>query len=123
MSNPITQQLNDYLAQYHVVVKFLDPVLDEDLPGYDRGQINDIFGAIMKRFERNGKPHKVTADWILNKSLFGYFKIRLLPQMIRIVYKIEELSDHTVATIVVVGPKKREEAYKIARQRIAKFFE
>ncbi len=43
--------------------------------------------------------------------------------MIRIVYKVEESPDQTLVTIVVIGPKKNEEAYKTAKKRIAKLSE
>jgi Txe/YoeB family toxin of Txe-Axe toxin-antitoxin module len=123
MSNPIAQNLNSYLSQFNVLVKFLDPVIHDDLPHYDRGQVIDILTAIVKRFEDNGNPHQVVEKWKLKGDLFGYFKIRLKAQMIRIVYKVEESPDQTLVTIVVIGPKKNEEAYKTAKKRIAKFSE
>ena len=123
MSTPIAQQLHSYLARFNVFVKFLDSVIDDDLPHYDRGQVIDILTAIVKRFEDNGNPHQVVEKWKLKGDLFGYFKIRLKAHMIRIVYKVEESPNQTQVTIVVVGPKKNEEAYKIAKKRIAKFSE
>ncbi len=80
MSNPIAQNLNSYLAQFNVLVKFLDPVIHDDLPNYDRGQVIDILTAIVKRFEDNGNPHQVVEKWKLKGDLFGYFKIRLKAQ-------------------------------------------
>ncbi len=70
MSNPIAQQLNAYLARYNVLVKFLDPVIDNDLPRYDRGQVIDILTAIVKRFEDNANPHQIVEKWKLKGDLF-----------------------------------------------------
>ncbi|KUO94786.1 type II toxin-antitoxin system RelE family toxin [Ferroacidibacillus organovorans] len=122
MSNPIAQQLNSYLARYNALVKFLDPVIDTDLPRFDRGQVVDILTAIVKRFENNANPHQVAEKWKLKGDLLGYCKIRLKAQMIRIVYKVEESPTQTRVTIIVIGPKKSEEAYWIAKKRIAKFY-
>lgn len=122
MSNPIVQMLNSHLANFGVTVQFLDPVIEDDLPRYDHGQVRDILAAILKRFEGNGHPHQVVEKWKLKGDLFGYFKIRLKSQMIRIVYRTDESDKETLATIVVIGPRKAEEAYKIAKKRIAAFF-
>lgn len=120
MSSTIVQQLNNYLSQFNVVIKFIDPVIEEDLPNYNKGQITEIFAAILTRFENNGNPHELTEKWKLKRELRGYLKIRLLPQMIRIVYKVEELPFVTNVTVMVIGPKKDEAAYKKAKKRIKK---
>lgn len=122
MPHPIEEMVNAHLGQFNVVVKFLDPVFNYDLPNYNRGQITEIIAAILKRFENNGNSHQATNEWVLKDDLLGYFKIRLLPQMIRIVYRIEELPNQTAATIIVVGPKQDEKAYKIAKKRIGRFY-
>jgi len=120
MSSTIVQQLNNYLSHFNVVIKFIDPVIEEDLPNYNKGQITEIFAAILTRFENNGNPHELTEKWKLKRELRGYLKIRLLPQMIRIVYKVEEHPSVTNVTVMVIGPKKDEAAYKIAKKRIKK---
>lgn len=118
MPHPVEQLINDYLTQFNVVINFTDPVIEEDLPEYNKGQITEIMAAILNRFENNGNPHRVTQKWRLKGDLYGYLKIRLLPQMIRIVYQVEEQEKQTIAKIIVIGPKKNQEAYDRAKKRI-----
>lgn len=73
MPNPIAQQLNSYLARFNVLVKFLDPVIDDDLPHYDRGQVIAILTAIVKRFEDNGNPHQTVEKMETQRRLVRIF--------------------------------------------------
>jgi len=118
MYDSVEQHINQYLANYNVKVIFTDPVLEVDFPHYEKGRLADIVAAIISRFEHNGNPHQITEKWRLKGELRGYLKIRLLKQMIRIVYKVEEQKDVTVVTIIAVGPKKDEEAYSLAKKRL-----
>ncbi len=114
----ISVMINNYLKKYNVEVIFSDFVLNDDLQQFDRGQLEDIVAAIIKRFENNGNPHVISGNWRLKQGLRNYLKIRLLSQMIRIVYKVEERNELTVATIIAIGPKHNDLVYDLAKKRL-----
>ncbi len=118
MSSPsyIQQFVEQMIREYRVEIRFKQGVIIEDLASYQKGDIKLILKAILKRFKTNSNPHAVVPDWILHEDLRGAYKIRLLDEGIRIIYRIaEELPDRTVVDIYAVGPRKNELAYVIAK--------
>ncbi|MDO3408276.1 hypothetical protein QWJ34_00695 [Saccharibacillus sp. CPCC 101409] len=85
---------------------------------YPKGDINKIFKAIIQRFRSNANPHEISPTWRLRDDLYGAYKIRLLDEGIRIIYRVaEELPTHTVIEIYAIGPRKNELAYQVAKRR------
>lgn len=117
------QQLIQHFIQtmnndYKVDVRFKKSVIDEDLVQYGKGDIKIILKAIVKRFKTNANPHNINPKWLLNNSLLGSIKIRLLDEGIRIIYRVvQELPTHTVIDIYAIGPRKDELAYQVAKKR------
>lgn len=106
------------IRNYRVDIRFKQGVLTEDLADYPKGDLKLILKAILKRFKTNSNPHDTVPGWVLHGDLKGAYKIRLLDEGIRIVYRIaEERADVTIVEIYAVGPRKNEMAYQIAKNR------
>jgi hypothetical protein len=116
--NLVQQFIQIMIQQYKVEIKFKSGVLEDDLKGYKKGEINSFFKAIVSRFKHNANPHEINPDWLLHDGLLGATKIRMLDVGIRIVYRIaNEFPDRSVAVIYAIGPRKDKEAYRIAESR------
>ena len=119
-SNPlplVTVLIETMKINYQVELFFLDEVIEEDLPSYDKGMVKKIFGEIIKKAK---SPLLIPLGSIepLHGELSGCGKIRMLSDMIRIVVRPTIRQQQPVLLeIIAVGPKAMEEAYLLATVR------
>lgn len=116
--SPIQLFIEKMIHEYRVEIRFKQEVITDDFTAYQKGDIKLILKAILKCFKTNSNPHHVVPDWVLHGDLRGAYKIRLLDEGIRIIYRIaEEKPELTVVDVYAVGPRKNELAYQIAKSR------
>lgn len=122
-SNPlplVTVLMEIMKTNYDVELVFLDEVIDEDLPYYDKGMVKKILGEIIKKAK---SPLLIPKGNIepLHGELSGCGKIRMLSEMIRIIVRPTIRPQQPILLeIIAIGPKAKEEAYMLATLRYNK---
>jgi mRNA interferase RelE/StbE len=116
-SSLVNVLISALLLQYNVELAFLDEVIDNDLPSYDKGMVKKILAEISKKAK---SPHLMPKGSIepLHGDLSGCGKIRMLSDMIRIVVRTTQRENlPTLLEVLAIGPKAKEEAYAVATMR------
>ncbi|AIF44538.1 type II toxin-antitoxin system RelE/ParE family toxin [Virgibacillus sp. SK37] len=109
------------LEKYNVEVKFTEAVR-KDLKSVNKGKRQEILLEILRRAKKGPlfKPNGLAES--LHVNLNGFARIKSKSLNIRIVYRPVE-DEPILMEIIAIGPRDKEKAYKLAMERLDKFFE
>lgn len=118
----LVEQLNQILLKYGVEVKFSKSA-KQDFKSYGKGEKTNILAMLTLQAKKgpllkpdgNGNP--------LHKELAGFAKIKRKDLSLRIVYRPRHDGELIVMEVVAIGPRDKEEVYRMATRRLIEFFD
>ncbi len=111
---------HEALERLAIAVQFT-PGAARDFRTYHKDQKRAILALILKQAEKNPRMKPGGCGIPLHGELHGLVKIKSKATSLRVVYRPIERPDGTaVMEIIAIGPREREEVYRLAAQRIAK---
>lgn len=117
----LIERLNQTLRQYGVEVRFSKNAR-QDFKSYDKGEKTNILAMLTLQAKKgpllkpdgNGKP--------LHKDLAGFAKIKRKDLSLRIVYRPRQNDELVVMEVIAIGPRDKDEVYRMAVRRLIEFF-
>lgn len=108
------------LEKYNVELRFVEDV-KQDIKAINKGHRQTILLEILRRAKQGPlfKPDGVAES--LHGDLHGFAKIKSKSLNIRIIYRPVE-GQPIRMEIIVIGPRDKEKAYRMAAERLQKFF-
>ena len=108
------------LEKYNVELRFVDDV-KQDIKVINKGHRQTILLEILRRAQQGPlfKPDGVAES--LHGDLHGFAKIKSKSLNIRIIYRPVE-GQPIRMEIIAIDPRDREKAYRMAAERLQKFF-
>ena len=108
------------LEKYDVELRFVEDV-KQDIKAINKGHRQTILLEILRRAKQGPlfKPDGVAES--LHGDLHGFAKIKSKSLNIRIIYRPVE-GQPIRMEIIAIGPRDKEKAYRMAAERLQKFF-
>ncbi|MCZ0757049.1 type II toxin-antitoxin system RelE family toxin [Anoxybacillus sp. J5B_2022] len=108
------------LEKYNVELRFVEDV-KQDIKAINKGHRQTILLEILRRAKQGSlfKPDGVAES--LHGDLHGFAKIKSKSLNIRIIYRPVE-GQPIRMEIIAIGPRDKEKAYRMAAERLQKFF-
>jgi mRNA interferase RelE/StbE len=108
------------LEKYNVELRFVEDV-KQDIKAINKGHRQTILLEILRRAKQGPlfKPDGVAES--LHGDLHGFAKIKSKSLNIRIIYRPVE-GQPIRMEIIAIGPRDKEKAYRMAAERLQKFF-
>lgn len=108
------------LEKYNVELRFVEDV-KQDIKAINKGHRQTILLEILRRAKQGPlfKPDGVAES--LHGDLRGFAKIKSKSLNIRIIYRPVE-GQPIRMEIIAIGPRDKEKAYRMAAERLQKFF-
>lgn len=108
------------LEKYNVELRFVEDV-KQDIKAINKGHRQTILLEILRRAKQGPlfKPDGVAES--LHGDLHGFAKIKSKSLNIRIIYRPVE-GQPIRMEIIAIGPRDKERAYRMAAERLQKFF-
>lgn len=108
------------LEKYNVELRFVEDV-KQDIKAINKGHRQTILLEILRRAKQGPlfKPDGVAES--LHGDLHGFAKIKSKLLNIRIIYRPVE-GQPIRMEIIAIGPRDKEKAYRMAAERLQKFF-
>lgn len=108
------------LEKYNVELRFVEDV-KQDIKAINKGHRQTILLEILRRAKQGPlfKPGGVAES--LHGDLHGFAKIKSKSLNIRIIYRPVE-GQPIRMEIIAIGPRDKEKAYRMAAERLQKFF-
>ncbi|MCQ5363626.1 hypothetical protein NOW01_01255 [Anoxybacillus salavatliensis] len=108
------------LEKYNVELRFVEDV-KQDIKAINKGHRQTILLEILRRAKQGPlfKPDGVAES--LHGDLHGFAKIKSKSLNIRIIYRSVE-GQPIRMEIIAIGPRDKEKAYRMAAERLQKFF-
>lgn len=118
----LIERLNQTLRQYGVEVRFSKNA-KQDFKSYGKGEKTNIIAMLTLQAKKgpllkpdgNGNP--------LHKELAGFAKIKRKDLSLRIVYRPRQNDGLVVIEIIAIGPRDKDEVYRMAVRRLIEFFD
>ncbi|WP_106496160.1 type II toxin-antitoxin system RelE family toxin [Lentibacillus sp. Marseille-P4043] len=108
------------LEKYNVELKFAEDV-KKDIKAINKGHRQTVLLEIVRRAKQGPlfKPDGVAES--LHGDLHGFAKIKSKTLNVRIVYR--PIDERPIRMeVIAIGPRNKEKAYRIATERLQKFF-
>lgn len=118
----LIDRLNQTLLQYGVEVR-LSKKAQQDFKSYGKGEKINIIAMLTLQAQ---KGQLLKPDWNgnpLHKELAGFAKIKRQDLSLRIVYRPRQNDGLVVMEVIAIGPKDKEQIYRMAVRRLIEFFE
>ncbi|NNU91048.1 MULTISPECIES: type II toxin-antitoxin system RelE/ParE family toxin [Anoxybacillus] len=108
------------LEKYNVELRFVEDV-KQDIKAINKGHRQTILLEILRRAKQGPlfKPDGIAES--LHGDLHGFAKIKSKSLNIRIIYRPVE-GQPIRMEIIAIGPRDKEKAYRMAAERLQKFF-
>jgi mRNA interferase RelE/StbE len=108
------------LEKYNVELRFVEDV-KQDIKAINKGHRQTVLLEILRRAKQGPlfKPDGVAES--LHGDLHGFAKIKSKSLNIRIIYRPVE-GQPIRMEIIAIGPRDKEKAYRMAAERLQKFF-
>ncbi|WAA12818.1 type II toxin-antitoxin system RelE family toxin [Fervidibacillus halotolerans] len=108
------------LENFNVELRFVEDV-KQDLKAINKGHRQTVLYEILRRAKQGPlfKPNGVAES--LQGDLHGFAKIKSNSLNIRIIYRPVE-GQPVKMEIIAIGPRDKKRAYKMAAERLEKFF-
>jgi mRNA interferase RelE/StbE len=108
------------LEKYNVELRFVEDV-KQDIKAINKGHRQTVLLEILRRAKQGPlfKPDGVAES--LHGDLHGFAKIKSKPLNIRIIYRPVE-GQPIRMEIIAIGPRDKKKAYRMAAERLQKFF-
>ncbi|MFX4303715.1 type II toxin-antitoxin system RelE family toxin [Alicyclobacillus tolerans] len=118
----LIEKLNQTLREYGVEVKFSKNA-KQDFKSYGKDEKTNIISMLVLQAKKgpllkpdgNGKP--------LHKELAGFAKIKRNDLSLRIIYRPRRADELVVMEVIAIGPRDKEEVYRMAMRRLINFFD
>lgn len=108
------------LEKYNVELRFVEDV-KQDIKAINKGHRQTVLLEILRRAKQGPlfKPDGVAES--LHGDLYGFAKIKSKSLNIRIIYRPVE-GQPIRMEIIAIGPRDKKKAYRMAAERLQKFF-
>lgn len=117
----LIERLNQTLGEYGVEVRFSKSA-KQDFKSYGKGEKINVLSMLTLQAKKgpllkpdgNGNP--------LHKELAGFAKIKRKDLSLRIVYRPRQNNGFVVMEVIAIGPRDKDEVYRMAVRRLIEFF-
>ena len=117
----LIERLNQTLSEYGVEVRFSRRA-NQDFKSYGKGEKINILAMLTLQAKKgpllkpdgNGTP--------LHKELAGFAKIKRKDLSLRIVYRPRQNNGRVIMEVIAIGPRDKDEVYRMAVRRLIEFF-
>lgn len=118
----LIERLNQTLRQYGVEVRFSKNA-KQDFKSYGKGEKTNIIAMLTLQAKKGPLLKPDGNGNTLHKELAGFAKIKRKDLSLRIVYRPRQNDGLVVIEIIAIGPRDKDEVYRMAVRRLIEFFD